>query len=225
MTPKSQLLDLPNELIEHILSLLCLENAGDIHACRLTCRALNVMITESALVQYLMHTALLGVYDPLVADPAAPTLPERMAELHAWEDAWRAVGDALHRPDPDVRISPPDVEIDVDLDAIDPPVSLTTRRFRHRYSFSPWFIVAAREGPHVRAGYSYLDVPECLRLSIAAGAVAASAQSCDDEYQCWNWTTVEVSVRRVLVFAMSPELDLAVAISCAVYGPLSWFLG
>ncbi|KAH9970121.1 hypothetical protein BGW80DRAFT_616971 [Lactifluus volemus] len=215
MPPKPQLLDLPNELMEQILSLLCLESPADIIACRLVCRALNALVQHSVLVQYLMHVSLLGAYDPFAAGVAAPALPERMTELRAWDDAWSVVGDLLQH-EPDVRIAPPDMDIDVDFES-DDTSALPSRRFRHRYSFNPWFIVAAREGPHLRAGYSYLDVHECYRRTTAPGDGDASTQSNDDEFQ---WSRVEAPVRNAIVLALAPELDLAVAISCVVYRPL-----
>jgi hypothetical protein len=208
MPSKLQLLDLPNELIEHILFLLCLESPGDIIACRLVCRALNALAKGSVLVKYLMHVSLLGAYDPFAAGVAATALPERMTELLAWDDAWSVVGDLLQH-EPDVRIAPPDMDIDVDFESDDTSAT-PSRRFRHRYSFNPWFIVAAREGPHLRAGYSYLDVHECYLRTTAAGDSATSAQCSDDEYQ---WTRVEAPVRNAIVLALAPELDLAVAIS------------
>ena len=111
MSQKLQLIDLPNELIEIILFLICLENARDVQACRLTCRTLNMATTGSGRVRYLMRAALPGVYNPLVDDTAAPTVSERMAELCAWDDAWRGIGDILREREPDACIVPPDVDI------------------------------------------------------------------------------------------------------------------
>lgn len=88
------LLDLPTELLEHILLVLCQINAQSIQACRQTCHTLNATITQSKLVQYLERLALLGLYDtlPLIGGSAttsaSPALPDRVAALRAWEGAW-----------------------------------------------------------------------------------------------------------------------------------------
>jgi hypothetical protein len=96
------LLDLPTELLEHILVLLChTNNAKSVQACRQTCHALNATIAQSKLVQYLERLALLGLYDPPLlllagdrdsdSDSAASAplaLPDRAAALRAWEETW-----------------------------------------------------------------------------------------------------------------------------------------
>src|SRR5258708_17757150 len=60
------LLDLPNELLENILLLLCRENARAIQACRQTCHTLKTTIIQSTLVQYLDRLALHGMHDPQI---------------------------------------------------------------------------------------------------------------------------------------------------------------
>ena len=92
------LLVLPTELLEHILVLLCHASAPSIQACRQTCRTLNATIARSILIHYLEHLALLGMYEPLLPvrgeDASASitlALPERVAALRAWEDAWNAL--------------------------------------------------------------------------------------------------------------------------------------
>ena len=94
------LLVLPTELLEHILVFLCHANAPSIQACRQTCRTLNATIarvTGSILIHHLEHLALHGMYEPLLPvrgeDASASmtlALPERVAALRAWEDAWDA---------------------------------------------------------------------------------------------------------------------------------------
>jgi hypothetical protein len=116
------LLNLPTELLERILTLLCHENAQSIQACRQACRTLNAIIAQSKLVQYLERVGLLGMYDPLLlveggAASASPTLGllDRAAALRAWEEAWNALtgghdGDAgtfWQERGPDLRIAPP----------------------------------------------------------------------------------------------------------------------
>src|SRR5258708_39741715 len=73
MTMPMSLLDLPNELLENILLLLCCENARTIQACRQTCRTLKTTIVQSILVQYLERLALHGMHDPqiLICDGGA----------------------------------------------------------------------------------------------------------------------------------------------------------
>jgi hypothetical protein len=117
------LLVLPTELLEHILVLLllCRANAPNIQACRQTCRTLNAIIARSILIHYLEHLALHGMYEPLIPvrgeDASAsmtPALPERVAALRAWEDAWNALsggdGDTevfWQERRPDLRITLP----------------------------------------------------------------------------------------------------------------------
>ncbi len=78
-------------------------------------------IKRSILIHYLEHLALLGMYDPLLLvrgkDASAAmtlALPERMAALRAWEDAWNALsggdGDTgvfWQERRPDLRITLP----------------------------------------------------------------------------------------------------------------------
>jgi len=78
-------------------------------------------IKRSILIHYLEHLALLGRYDPLLLvrgkDASASmtlALPERMAALRAWEDAWNALsggdGDTgvfWQERRPDLRITQP----------------------------------------------------------------------------------------------------------------------
>ena len=159
MIRKSQLLTLPNELLEFILSLVCLQNARDIHPCRLTCRTLNTVIARSARMQYLERAALLGVYDPLVEDATAPTVSERMAELCAWDDAWRNVGDILKQREPDARIESPDVYIYDGLHPIRHHPSSTTNTFSDLGSSSQ----CAR--PPTRARDTLTSTYTCARVS------------------------------------------------------------
>jgi hypothetical protein len=94
------LLNLPTELLERILALLCHENARSIQACRQACHSLNTIIAQSQLVLYLERVALLGMYDPLLlieggaasaSESATLALPDRAAALRAWGDAWDAL--------------------------------------------------------------------------------------------------------------------------------------
>jgi hypothetical protein len=91
------LLDLPTELLEHILVFLSHTNAQSIQACRQTCHTLNATIAQSKLVQYLERLSLLGLYDPPLligggsAASASLALPERAAALRAWEEAWNSL--------------------------------------------------------------------------------------------------------------------------------------
>jgi len=73
---------LSTELLIEIISNLC---PVDIYACRCTCRRLNGVIVNSHLIQYIMRTALSGIFDPL--EPG-PSLPDRLNALERWETAW-----------------------------------------------------------------------------------------------------------------------------------------
>ena len=135
--PPHYLLDLPTELLEHILVFLARHttSARSIQACRQTCHALNATIAQSKLVLYLERLALLGLYDPplLIAGAASASasassaslaLPDRAAALRSWEESWNSLaggggGDRDHdggsgdselfwqKCKPDLRISYP----------------------------------------------------------------------------------------------------------------------
>jgi hypothetical protein len=320
----TDLLDLPSELIEHILALLAHQDASSLPACRQTCRVLNATIAQSQLVRYIERAALLGVYDPLVsvsdveagagagADTdgtptmASMTIPERAAALEAWNEAWSTLDDILCTRKPDLRFAMPSREelrtgrtakvasgtgsVATAITATTTTTTTTTttastrvaaalanpsgpvlsllpeleleldqRRWRAEedeeeeeddydedededdwhchFSFGPWFVAAAREGPGVRAGYSYLDVHGSLGggaggaggagagagagRGVAGGPEPEAGTSCEgskdeeeEEEESPSWTTINVPVRNVVVFALSTELDLAVAVSC-----------
>ena len=74
---------LSNELLIEIISNL---RPLDIHACQCACRRLNQVIVNSLLIQYILRTALSGVFDPL--EPGI-SLPDRLDALEQWEAAWR----------------------------------------------------------------------------------------------------------------------------------------
>ena len=113
------LFDLPIELLEHILVLLCHINAQSIQACRQTCHTLNATVSQSKFVQYLECLTLLGLYDPLLQVGSGATsatqvltLADRVAALQAWEDAWNVFvggngGTFWREREPDLRIAPP----------------------------------------------------------------------------------------------------------------------
>jgi hypothetical protein len=281
----TQLLDLPPELVEHILALLAHQDASSLPACRQTCRALNTTIEQSQLVRYIERTALLGVYDPLVpiTDVFAGTseavdgtstantmtnmtIPERAAALEAWNEAWSALDDVLFRRKPDLRVAMPSrdelqkgrmaevVGVTGSRKFATTPTTTSTAAVRgpeaeaelldHQrrwwdegpenewhchFSFGPWFVAAAREGPGVRAGYSYLDVYGSLGAAAEASSkskgmgASSTGADCEDEEgeEGLRWTTINVPVRNIVVFALSTELDLAVAISCVPPTPHS----
>ena len=77
------LFSLSNELLIEIISNLC---PLDIHSCQCACRRLNNLIVNSQLIQYILRTALSGVFDPL--EPGM-SLPDRLDALERWETAWR----------------------------------------------------------------------------------------------------------------------------------------
>jgi len=256
----THLLDLPPELIEHILALLSHQDAPSLSACRQTCRTLNAAIAQSHLVRYIERTALLGVYDPFVSGATSATttpdatmmmtIPERAAALEAWNEAWTTLDEIVcgqgqgRGPgprEPNVRFAMPsrdELRSGRTAEVISGPNSAPIAPLRSssrtgtdqdqgweeddgeedeahcHFSFGPWFVAAAREGPGVRAGYSYLDVHAKL---------GADGRGCTDGDQHGvvvegqQWTTINVPVRNVVVFALSTELDLAVAISCVYH--------
>jgi hypothetical protein len=246
----THLLDLPPELIEHILALLSHQDAPSLSACRQTCRALNAAIAQSPLVRYIERAALLGVYDPFVvpstshADAVVTvgatttmTIPERAKALEAWNDAWTTLdeivcGQGKESREPDVRFAMPSrdelrsgrrAEV---ISGPSPSSSVTEEEeeggddeeeeegsedeAHSHFSFGPWFVAAAREGPGMRAGYSYLDV-RAANAEAGAGGRRGRGRGCA---AVPRWTTINVPVRNVVVFALSTELDLAVAVSC-----------
>jgi hypothetical protein len=79
---------------------------------------------------------------------------------------------------------------------IDAPVP-SRRGLPVQFSFGRYFVVI-REGYGRSAGYSFLD----MHATFTPHADVA------------RWTTIEIDVPNVLVFAFASELDLAVAISC-----------
>jgi len=86
------LLNLPTELLEHILTILCHENAQSIQACRQACRKLNTIIAQSRLVQYLERVALLGMcHVGGGAASATLALRDRVVALRAWEESWNVL--------------------------------------------------------------------------------------------------------------------------------------
>jgi hypothetical protein len=175
------MLNLPTELLERILALLCHENAQTIQACRQTCRTLNTIIAHSQLVQYLERVALLGVYDQLLhvgggdaSVSATLALPDRVVALRAWEESWNAftgghndnAGAFCLERAPDLRIAPPtspSARVRYILAQItDPRPPVGPGRMEHdvadEFSFGPWFITGTRTGIEVRSSYSYLDL-------------------------------------------------------------------
>ena len=123
---------LSNELLIEIISNLC---PDDIHTCRQTCRQLNDLIVNSQLIQYIIRTALSGVFDPL--DPGL-SFPERLDALQRWEIAWT-----------EMDLREPTVRIDAPVPSKGgPPVE---------FSFGRYFVVI-REGYGRSAGYSFLDM-------------------------------------------------------------------
>ena len=108
---------------------------NDIYGCRQTCRKLNDLIVNSELIQYILRTALSGVFDPL--DPGL-SLPERFDTLLRWETAWAEV---------DLRT--PNARIDAPVPA--------GRGHPVEFSFGRYFVVI-REGFAKSASYSFIDM-------------------------------------------------------------------
>ncbi len=129
-----QLSSLSNELLIEVIS-----NLGplDIYTCRCTCRKLNELIVNSQLIQYIMRTALSGVFDPL--EPGI-SLPDRLDALERWETAWREI---------DVR--KPIASIDAPIDTVgEPPTGIDFIGEQH--------VIEYHTGFDVPASYSFLNL-------------------------------------------------------------------
>lgn len=93
----------PKSFLKNILVLLCRENAQSIQTCRHTRRMLKPTIAQSTFVQY-RDLERPSLYNPqlLIGDGSGSVtacipistlaLPDRMATLQAWEEAWNALG-------------------------------------------------------------------------------------------------------------------------------------
>jgi hypothetical protein len=174
------LFSLSNELLIEIISNLC---PVDIYACRCTCRRLNRVIVNSDLIQYIMRTALSGVFDLL--EPGL-SLPDRLDALERWEIAWMKMD--LREPNT----------------IIDAPVFAESGFGPDRKCLSgQYYITCLEKIGASTAHYSFLDIHRDARFSQTDAA---------------RWTSINVDPTTVtipvLVFAFSPELDLAVAIGC-----------
>jgi F-box domain len=163
---------LSNELLIEIITNLY---PNDIYTCRQTCRKLNDLIVNSELIQYILRTALSGMFDPLYH---GLSLPERLEALERWETAWAEM---------DLREPNRPIETPIPTGPDHPGECL----------FGQYFTVF-REGYAKPAGYSFLDV----HSTFSSHADTAL------------WTTVEVDIPNVLVFAFAEALDLIVAILC-----------
>ena len=189
------LLHLPKELLENILVLIYRDNPRTIQTCRQTCHTLNAIITQFTLLQYLERLTLLGMYDPqlLIGDSGSVTvstsatlaLPDRIAKLQGWEEAWNSLGVNGkgvfgRKRGPDLRITQPPwgpassssssmrvtrmsaTILDPDTfpegfqELADVFATLAGRDDKDRFSFEPHFITSIRTLP--RAAYSYLDL-------------------------------------------------------------------
>jgi hypothetical protein len=125
---------LSNELLIGIISNL---RPVDIYACRCTCRRLNSVIINSYLIQYIMRTALSGVFDPL--EPGL-SLPDRLDALERWETAWME----MDLREPNAIINQP-----VFVDRVTRP----GRRF-----ISAQYFIMYHERIGESAFYSFLDI-------------------------------------------------------------------
>ncbi|KAI0293714.1 hypothetical protein B0F90DRAFT_1354744 [Multifurca ochricompacta] len=70
------------KLLVQIISYLSFK---DITSCEVSCRHLNGVVKNSALLRYLKKVGRTGVYDPL---NAGFTLPERLERLRLWQKGW-----------------------------------------------------------------------------------------------------------------------------------------
>jgi hypothetical protein len=128
------ILSLSNELLIKIITNLYYPN--DLYTCRQTCRKLNNLIINSELIQYILRTALSGMYDPL--DPGLSLL-ERLEALERWEIAWAE----MYLREPNRRIEIP---------------ILTGPDCSSDFLFGGQYCVVFRKGYAQPAGYSFLDM-------------------------------------------------------------------
>ena len=128
------LFSLFDELLIEIISNLC---PVDIYACRCTCRRLNGVIINSHLIQYIIRTALSGVFDPL--EPGL-SLPDRLDALERWETAWMEMD--LRKPNA----------------IIDAPVSAESVPMLGRGFLSGRYFIMYHERIRASAFYSFLDI-------------------------------------------------------------------
>jgi hypothetical protein len=83
---KITLMDLLDFSVEILVEILAQLPLRDIVVCKFTCRKLHDVIADSSLLQYVIHTFLAGVHDPLL--PGVSTV-ERMGALKSLEATWR----------------------------------------------------------------------------------------------------------------------------------------
>jgi hypothetical protein len=123
------LFSLSNELLIEIISDL---RPLDIHACQCACRRLNNLIVNSQLIQYILHTALSGIFDPL--EPGI-SLPDRLDALERWETAWRE----MDLGDPIAVIDAPPGSSEPFVDRFEQHVIARPRRTTGSEPVSYWF--------------------------------------------------------------------------------------
>jgi hypothetical protein len=133
------LLSLSNELLIEIISNF---RPLDIHACQCTCRRLNNVIINSQLIQYILRTALSGVFDPL---ESSMSLPDRLDALERWETAWR-----------EMDISKPVASIDAPQ--VVHPVNISGNEQVVHFLGEQHVITSRLESLDVPAGYSFVDL-------------------------------------------------------------------
>jgi hypothetical protein len=129
------LFSLSNELLIEIISDL---RPLDIHACQCTCRRLNNVVVNSQLIQYILRTALSGVFDPL--EPGI-SLPDRLDALERWETAWREM-DLSSKP----------------IASIDAVMHEGKRLVDYFQYFGEQHVIVCRTGSGEPASYSFFDL-------------------------------------------------------------------
>jgi hypothetical protein len=174
------LFSLSNELLIQIISNL---RPLDIYSCQCACRTLNDIIVNSQLIQYILRTALSGVFDPL--ESGIP-LPDRLDALERWETSWR-----------EMDLSKPIASIDsLRVIQIVHAVNMGESEHWHPVNyFGEQHVITRQLG--VSAGYSFLDLH----------AWSSSPTNVT------RWTTIDIQIPNILLFAFAPELNLSVAFS------------
>jgi hypothetical protein len=177
MSPKSHLLDLPDEVL---LSMAINLSLPDLLSFIQSCRRFSVMISQSPLMQYLIRVMRNGLYDPLITDTS---IPQRVEELEIWERAWIEL--SLRDPSHRYRLST------IGLD--DPK----------RYRVQNGILIDSRlNGLRLSGSYSYLDFSHLLSQSSVVSRINIPNLGGDSHVQ--SWTYVPESDLIAIIFQSVP---------------------
>jgi hypothetical protein len=179
MSPKSHLLDLPDEVL---LSMAINLSLPDLLSFIHSCRRFSVMISQSPLMQYLIRVMRNGLYDPLITDTS---IPQRVEELEIWERAWIEL--SLRNPSQSQRYRLSTIGLD------DPK----------RYRVQNGILIGSRlNGLRLSGSYSYLDFSHLLGQSSVVSRINIPNLGGDSHVQ--SWTYVPESDLIAIIFQSVP---------------------